>query len=541
MPSPALPNNVDAVVVGGGHNGLVAAAYLARAGASVALFERREIVGGAAVTEEIVPGFKFSRAAYVNSLLRPEIIRELDLKSHGFEMLPRNPSSFTPCLDGRWLLLGPDPDLNHREISKFSAKDAAALPRYEALLEKAARFVEPLLDAPPPDLAAPRFRDRAASVAALAKVAFSALKLGRDLPSLLEILTAPARKILERWFESEPLRGTLATDSIIGAMASPSTPGSGYVLFHHVMGETDGARGVWGYVRGGMGQLTSAIAAAAAGAGAHVFPRRPVAQIVVEGGRAAGVELEDGSVVRARVVLSCADPQVTFLRLLDSSALPDAFRAHIQALDFSSAVTKINVALDRLPSFRCLPGHDAGPQHRGTVHIVSTLDEIEGAYRDACAGKESERPVIEMTLPSSLDNSLAPPGKHVASLFVQYTPYRLAAGSWEEPGRKEAFADRVFRVIEEYAPGFTASVIARDVLSPLDLERVFGLTGGNIFHGSMGLDQLFWLRPAAGYARYRTPVEGLYLCGAGAHPGGGVLGAPGRNAARVVLSDLGVT
>jgi phytoene dehydrogenase-like protein len=320
-------------------------------------------------------------------------------------------------------------------------------------------------------------------------------------------------------------------------MLSPSTPGSGYVLFHHVMGETEGARGVWGYVRGGMGALSGAIAAAARAAGARLETGRGVERIIVEDGRARGVVLHGGSEVRARLVLSNADPRATFLGLLPPECLPAGFRSRIEALDFSSPVTKINVALDRLPSFSALPGDAPGPQHRGTVHFTENVEEIEAAYRDAAAGRPSRRPVIEATIPSALDPGLAPAGRHVLSLFVQYTPYDLASGSWDEPGLKEEFADRVFAVIEEFAPGFTRSVIARDVLSPLDLERIFGLSGGNIFHGAMRLDQLFWLRPAAGWSRYRTPVEGLYLCGAGAHPGGGVLGAAGRNAARVAIAD----
>lgn len=528
----------DAIVIGAGHNGLVAAAYLARAGLRVAVLERRDIVGGAAVTEVLVPGFRFSRAAYVQSLFRPRIIQDLALASHGFEMIPRSPSSFTPLLDGRHLFLGPDSAQNQREVAKFSARDAQALPHYEALMEKTARFLEPLLDRPPPDLDSPGFLARFASFRHLAGLGLSALSLGKDIPRVLEILTAPAKSILERWFESEPLRGTLATDAIIGAMGSPSTPGSAYVLLHHVMGETNGVRGVWGYVRGGMGSLSRAIARAAEAAGARILTERPVTRILVEGGRAAGVVLANGSEVRAPLVLSNADPKVTFLDLLPASSLPEEFHSRISTLDFSSGVTKINAALDRLPSFTALPGSAAGPQHRGTVHIVSTMDEIEKAYLDAAAGRSSARPVIEMTLPSSLDSTLAPAGKHVVSLFVQYTPYRLAEGKWDDAGRKDAFADLVFRVIEEYAPGFTSSVIARDVLSPLDLERIYGLTGGNIFHGAMGLDQLFWLRPAAGYARYRTPIPGLYLAGAGAHPGGGVLGAAGRNAALAALADL---
>ncbi len=537
MPNPTLPRAVDAIVIGGGHNGLVAAAYLARAKLSVAVLERRHLLGGAAVTEEIVPGFKFSRAAYVNSLFRPQIIRDLELKSHGFTMLPRNPSSFTPCADGRHLFLGPDSALNHREISKFSTRDAEALGSYEALLEKAARFAEPILEKAPPNLGEGSWIEKLESLKELASLGWGALKLGKDLPLVLELLTAPARKVLDRWFESEPLRGTLATDAIIGAMVSPSTPGSGYVLLHHVMGETDGARGVWGYVQGGMGMLAEAIGRAARKAGAQIFTGIAVSRVLVENGKARGCVLDDGTEIQARLVLSNADPRVTFLQLTPRESVTGDLVKRIESMDFSSAVTKINLALDRLPSFKALPGHDPSPQHRGTVHIVSTLEEIEAAYRDACAGRPSARPVIEMTLPTSLDPSLAPSGKHVASLFVQYTPYRLAEGSWDDPGRKDAFADRVFKVIEEFAPGFTRSVIARDILSPLDLERIFGLTGGNIFHGSMSLDQLFWLRPAPGWARYRTPVKGLYLCGSGAHPGGGVLGAPGRNAAMAAIED----
>jgi phytoene dehydrogenase-like protein len=532
----------DAIVIGGGHNGLIAAAYLARAGLDVIVLERRSMVGGCTVTEEIVPGYKFSRASYVNSLLRPDIIRDLRLKDHGFHLYPRTPSSFTPLLNGGHLTLGPDAESNTREIAKFSRHDAEAFPRYEAMLDRFARFLEPSLDAPPPDLASDSWLERWHSVLELGKIGIGALRLGTSLPSMVELLTAPARRILERWFESEPLRGTLATDAIIGAMASPSTPGSGYVLFHHVMGESDGARGVWAYVRGGMGALADAIASAARSHGVHIETDRSVAKILVEDGAAAGVALEDGTELRGRRVLSGVDPRWTFLSFLDQNDLPVDFRRHFETWDFSSAVTKINVAVDRIPVFSALTSdglsaHRVGPQHHGTIHMNSTMHEIEDAYADAVNGRNSTRPIIEMTIPSALDDSLAPEGHHVISLFVQYTPYNLREGSWEDPATREVFADRVFDCIEEYAPGFKASVIGRDVLSPLDLERVFGITGGNIFHGSMSLDQLFWLRPVAGWARYRTPVKRLYLCGAGAHPGGGVLGAPGRNAARVALAD----
>lgn len=538
LPTDAGPRSFDAAIIGAGHNGLVAAAYLAKAGLTVLVLERREVVGGTAVTEEVFPGFKFSRAAYVLSLFRPEITRELRLADHGFAVIPRNPSSFTPLLDGRSLLLGPDPGMNRQEIGKFSTRDAEAFPRYGTMLDRIARFVEPVLDMAPPDLAATEGRERVEALGDLAKLGWRAMRLGRDLPRLLEVWVAPAARILDRWFESEPLKSTLATNAIIGAMASPSTPGSGYLLLHHAMGQTDGVRGVWGYVRGGMGTLTQAIAAAARAHGATILTGHPVAKIWTEGNQARGVVLEDGAMIRARVVISNADPKVTFLNLLPPESLPEPFRDRIRSLDFSSGVTKINVALDRLPSFTARPGHAPGPQHCGTIHLVSAMEEIEVAFRDALAGRPSARPVIEMTLPSSLDPTLAPPGKHVMSLFVQYTPYTLAQGSWDDPGTKEAFADRVFRVIEEFAPGFTASVLARDILSPLDLERIFGLTGGNIFHGAMGPDQLFWRRPAPGWSRYRTPVKNLYLCGAGAHPGGGLIGAAGRNAALAILADL---
>jgi phytoene dehydrogenase-like protein len=529
----------DAIVIGGGHNGLVAAAYLARAGREVLVLEKRPFLGGCAVTEEIFPGFRYSRASYVNSLFRPAIIRELELKRFGFRMLPRNPSSFTPLLDGRSLLLGPDAELNRREVSKFSRRDAESLPRYEALLDRCARFLEPTLDRAPPDPFAPGLGQKLRALAALGALGLRALGLGADALRLLEILGAPARRILERWFESEPLRATLATDAIIGAMLSPSTPGSGYILFHHVMGETDGARGVWGYVEGGMGALSEAIAASARRLGARIETGQAASAIIALDGRARGVALEDGSELRARAVLSAIDPRRTFLDLLPVGALPEEFRARIAHFDFSSCVTKINVALSRLPEFRAAPGAGPGPQHRGTIHFTGTLDEIERGYRDALDGRPSERPIIEMTIPSALDGTLAPPGKHVASLFIQYTPYQLAKGSWDDPGVKDRFADRVFEVIEDFAPGFSASVLHRDILSPLDLERVFGLTGGNIFHGAMGLDQLFWLRPAPGWSGYRTPLPRLYLAGAGAHPGGGVLGAPGRNAAAAALADFG--
>jgi phytoene dehydrogenase-like protein len=521
----------DAVIVGAGHNGLVTAAYLARAGQKVLVLEAQDRVGGAAVTEEPWPGFKVSTAAYVVSLFRPEIVRDLDLARHGYELLPRNPSSFTPFPDDRSLLMGPDPVLNRREVAKFSARDADRLPAYEAMLERIARAIEPTLLETPPD----PFSGRLGDLVRLGRTGWRFLKLGRDGPRAVEILTAPARAILDRWFESDEVKATLATDAIIGAMASPSTPGTAYVLFHHVMGECNGARGVWGYVRGGMGSLSEAIAAAARAHGTEIRTGARVEAIRVAGGRTTGVVLVGGEEVTARRVISNADATVTLLGLVGAEHLPDDVAEAVRSIDYSSASLKVNLALSELPSFTALPGHAAGPQHRGTIHVCPGLDYIERAFDDARAGRPSASPILECTLPSVVDPSIAPPGRHVMQIFVQYAPYRLADGTWD--GRKEAFGDRCVEILEEYAPGFRRSILHREVLTPVDIERRFGLTGGNIFQGAMGLSQLAFMRPVPGYADYRTPVPGLYLCGAATHPGGGVMGACGYNAAREILRD----
>jgi phytoene dehydrogenase-like protein len=521
----------DCIIIGAGHNGLVTAAYLARAGRKVLVLERREMVGGACVTEELWPGFKLSTASYVNSLFRPEIIRDLQLKRHGFEMLARNPSSFSPFLDGRHLLLGPDADLNRREISKFSTRDAEALPRYERMLERVADFIEPTLLMTPPDPWSGRLED----MAQLTRLAWRFSRLGADGPRAVEILTGAARPILDRWFESEQLKVTLATDAVIGAMASPSMPGTAYVLFHHVMGECDGARGVWGYVRGGMGGLSNAIAAAARGYGAEIRCGAAVERITVRDGKATGVVLTDGTELTASQVASNADAHVTFLKLTAAADLPAEFVEAVRAIDYSSPTLKINLALSELPSFTALPGDGPGPQHRGTIHVAEDIDAVERAYDDAKYGRPSETPMLECTIPSVVDDTLAPPGKHVMSMFVQYAPTTLRGAHWDEV--KEKVADRCLEIMDQYAPNFSRSVIHRQVLSPLDIERRFGLTGGNIFQGAMNLHQLFFLRPVPRYAQYRTPVRGLYLCGAATHPGGGVMGACGYNAAREMLRD----
>ncbi len=523
----------DLIVIGGGHNGLVTAAYLARAGLKVCVLERRDVLGGACVTEEIWPGFKVSTAAYVNSLLRPEIIRDLELKRHGFEMLPRSPSSFTPFPDGRSLLLGPDKAMSHREIAKFSAKDADALPKYEAMLERVADFLEPTLTMTPPN----PWSLGPANLLQLARLGLAFVKLGPDGQKAVEILTGAATPILDRWFESEQLKVTLATDAIIGAMASPSMPGTAYVLFHHVMGECDGVRGVWGYVRGGMGGISNAIAAAAREHGAEIRTGAEVGRILVRGGSVYGVALADGTEIRAPRVASGVDANVTFLRLMDRADLPADFLEAVRNIDYASASCKINLALSELPDFTALPGSSPGPQHRGTIHISPTMEYIERAYDDAKYGRPSANPIIEATIPSSLDDTLAPAGKYVMSMFTQYFPYELASGL-SLAAEKQKYADRCIDLMTQYAPNFKRAVIDRQVLSPVDLEQRFGLTGGNIMQGVMSLSSLSFMRPVPGYADYRTPVHGLYLCGAATHPGGGVMGACGYNAAREIQRDV---
>jgi phytoene dehydrogenase-like protein len=519
----------DAIVVGAGHNGLVTACYLARAGLRVLVLERRYVVGGACVTEEVFPGFKVSTAAYVTSLFRKEIVRDFRLGDHGLQILSRNPSSFTPFPDGRCLLLGPDTAPNQAEIAKFSRRDAERYPAYEAMLTRVADFVEPTLTATPPNLLRPRPRD----LVRLLALGAAFRRLGPTASEAAEILTGAARVVLDRWFESSELKATLATDAIIGAMASPSMSGTAYVLLHHVMGETDGKRGVWGYVRGGMGGLTQALARAAHGLGVTIRCEAEVTRILTRDGHVTGVAVASGDEYRAPIVASNADAHVTFLRLLDRATLPGEFVAAVERINYESASLKINVALGELPSFQACPGKEAGAHHRGTIHICPDLDYIERAYDDAKFGAPSRRPVLECTLPSVLDPSVAPPGRHLMSIFVQYAPYALREATWD--GLRESFADRCFDVLDEYAPNFRRAVLARQVLTPLDLERTFNLTGGNIFQGAMIPSQLFSLRPVAGYADYRTPVRGLYLCGAAAHPGGGVMGAPGWNAAREIL------
>ena len=522
----------DAIIVGGGHNGLVTAAYLARAGLRVLVLERRPLVGGACVTEDLWPGYKVSTAAYLCGLMHPRIIADLHLARFGYEVLPKDPAFFSPFPDGRALFVWRDERKTAGEIARFSRRDAARYADYETFLARLAEFVEPWLLTTPPDLQSRGVAD----FWQLGRLAWQTMRLPpQTLTQGIRILTQSARDFLDAWFDSPELKASLCTDGVIGARGGPSTPGTAYVLFHHCMGQAAGKRGLWGFVRGGMGALSDALAAAARSHGATIRTNAEVAHVLVRNGRAHGAVLSTGEEVSGRLVASNADPKRTLLSLLPPGLLEAEFRREVEAIRMEGVAMKINLALEGLPDFTAAPGTSVGPQHRGTTHIGPTMEYIDRAWEDASRGEPSAAPFLEVTIPTTYDPSLAPEGKHVMSIFVQYAPYGLRCGSWD--ACKEAYAERVIDTLAGYAPNLKSLIAHRQVLSPLDLERVFGLTGGDIFHGDMTLDRLFFMRPVPGWARYRTPVRGLYLCGAGAHPGGGVMGAPGFNAAREILAD----
>ena len=523
-------NPFDVVIVGGGHNGLVTAAYLARAGRKVLVLERRELVGGCSVTEEIWPGFRVSTAAYLSSLLQDRIVRELELERFGYLVDPKDPAFFSVFPDGRHFFMWQDDRKTLEEIAKFSKRDAETYPAFEHHLEKLAQVVEGLLLTSPPDFP-PR---GAADFIDYIKLAARMRKLSRsEIVGLVKIFTQSATDFLDEWFESPEVKVTLATDGVIGANGGPRSPGTAYILLHHCMGGVGGKRGLWGFVRGGMGAISESIARSARSKGAEIRVNAPVERILVRNGRVRGVVMEGGEEIEAPIVASNLDPHVTFLKLLGEGDLDPEFRDSIRRFRIEGTSLKINLALSGVPDFKALPG--AGPQHRATMHICPSIEYIERAWDDAKYGRPSERPMLEMTMPTMYDPSLAPPGHHIMGIFIQYAPYTLNGLKWDDI--REPYADHILSLIEEYAPNFRSLVVARQVLSPLDLERRFGLTGGNIFHGEMSLDQMFVMRPVAGWARYRMPVGGLYLCGSGAHPGGGVMGAPGYNAARAILKS----
>ena len=523
----------DVVIIGGGHNGLVAAAYLTRAGRKVLVLERRDLVGGCAVTEEVWPGYRVSTAAYLTSLLDAKVIRELELERFGYQVDAKDPAFFSPFPDGRHMFMWQDQKRTLEEIAKFSRRDAERYPAYEEHLEGLARVVESLLLVTPPPFPARGLGDAIEYFKLAARVRRLA---GRDLAGLVKIFTQSASDFLDEWFESEELKVTLATDGVIGANGGPRSPGTAYILMHHCMGGVAGKRGLWGFVRGGMGAVSESMAASARHAGATIRTGAPVAKILVRGGRASGVVLENGDEIEASTVVSDVDPRRTFLGLVEEKELPPEFVGAIRRFRSEGTSLKINLALDGLPDFRALPG-TPGPQHRATMHICPSVEYVERAWDDAKYGRPSERPMLELTIPTMYDPSLAPEGKHIMGIFLQYAPYRLRESDWDST--RDGFADRVINLIEEYAPNIKSIVLNRQVITPLDMERTFGLTGGNIFHGEMSLDQMFVMRPVAGWARYRTPIRGLYLCGSGTHPGGGVTGAPGHNAAREILRDTG--
>ena len=519
----------DAIIIGGGHNGLVCAAYLARAGRRVLVVERRERVGGAAVTEEVFPGFRFSVFSYVVSLLRPEIIRELELARHGLQILPLE-STLTPLPGGDYLAQWNDPDRNRASIARHSPRDAEAYDEYSRLMHQMARAVKPILGMIPPDPASRSPRE----LAGMLRFGRYLRGLGaRQFHELHRLMTMSSADYLDGWFESEALKATKAASGIIGTLLGPRSPGTAFVLLHHYMGELDGVFRAWGFARGGNGAVSEAIAGAARRFGAEIRTEAPVAQVLMENGRAAGVVLEGGEEIRAGRVVSNADPRRTFLQLVGEKHLPREIAEAVRRYRFRGSSAKVNLALGELPNFTCLPG--AGPHLRGAISISPSIEYLERAYDEAKYGEFSRRPYLDVIIPSLLDPSMAPPGKHVMSIFAQYAPYHLNGG-WNE-ARREAFGDAVVDTLAEYAPNLKGAILHRQVVTPDVIERTIGLSEGNIFQGELSLQQMFFLRPAPAWAAYRTPVEGLYLCGAGTHPGGGVMGASGRNAAAAILGS----
>jgi phytoene dehydrogenase-like protein len=527
-----MPAKYDAIVIGAGHNGLTAAAYLARAGRKVLVLERRHVVGGAAVTEEIFPGFRYSVCSYVVSLLRPEIIRELQLPLHGLEILPLD-GTFTPMPNGDYLWRVNDHSRTFREIARHSRRDAEVYDEYGRAMIEMGRFAKDILAMTPPDPFSLKLRDVKPLRALLQR--FQALP-ERDRHNQLQLLTMSAVDFLDQWFETDVLKATMSASGIIGTFLGVRSPGTAYVLLHHYMGDIDGAFRSWGLSKGGTGQVSESIASAAREAGAEIRLSSPVRHILVSGGEARGVVLENGDYHMARAVLSSVDPRLTFMKMVGDEHLPDEFAEDIRRYKFRGSSGKVNLALDGLPEFTCLPG--AGAHLRGAISISPGVDYMERAYDDAKYGRFSRRPYIDIVIPSLTDPLLAPPGKHVMSCFVQYAPYDLKDGTWDD-ARRDAFGDAVIDTISEYAPNLRSLILHRQVLTPLDLEQEFSLSEGNIFQGELTLEQLFFLRPAPGWADYRTPIRRLYLCGSATHPGGGIMAAPGRNAATAVMRDGG--
>ncbi len=524
-----MGQHYDAIVIGGGHNGLTNAAYLAKAGKKVLVLERRHVLGGAAVTEEIIPGFLFSECSYVVSLLRPEIIRELDLPRHGLEILPLD-GTFTPMPGGDYLWRMNDHGRTVREIRRHSRIDAEAYEEFSKMMTPMCRFVKPILSMIPPDPTTLKPKD-------LKQLHFL-LQRFRDLSSderytLVQLMTMSAADFLDQWFETDVLKATMSASGIIGTFLGIRSPGTAYVLLHHYMGEIDGAFRSWGFSRGGTGAISNAIASAAREAGVEIRTKAGVSKIIVKNGRVSGVALTSGEEISANVVSSSVDPHLTFEKFLEPRDLPGDFLEEVKRYKFRGSSGKVNLALDALPELKSMPGD--GPHLRGAISISPSVEYMERGYDDAKYGHFSRRPYVDMVIPSLTDPSVAPPGKHVLSCFVQYAPYKLAEGTWDD--QSEAFGDNVIDTLSEHMPNIKKIIVGRQVLTPLDLEREFGLTQGNIFQGELSLEQLFFLRPVPGWAYYKTPVNNLYMCGSATHPGGGIMAAPGRIASQVILKE----
>lgn len=520
----------DAIVIGGGHNGLVCACYLARGGLKTLVLERRGVIGGAAVTEEFHPGFRNSTASYTVSLLNPKVIRELNLAGHGLKVIQRPLSNFLPLPDGGYLKVGPDTASTQEEFARFSRRDAERLPAYEAMLEGAAEALRELTLATPP------------AVGGGLPALFQAARQGRRLwklpratqRDLLALFTRSAAEFLDDWFESDPVRAVFGFDAVVGNYASPYAPGSAYVLLHHVFGEVNGKKGVWGHAIGGMGAITQAMAAEARRLGVEIRMESPVGEVTVNNDRVTGVTLESGERLTAKRIVSGIHPRLLYGKLIGSAHLDADFNRRIAGYKSGSGTLRMNVALSELPDFTALPG--PGPHLGAGIIMAPSLDYMDRAYTDARTRGYALEPIVEMLVPSTLDDSLAPAGKHVASLFCQQFAPELPDGrSWDD--EREAGAEAAINVVNRHAPNFKASILGKLVLTPLDLERRFGLVGGDIFHGKLNLDQLGAARPVLGHGNYRGPLKGLYMCGSGTHPGGGVTGLPGHNAAREILSD----
>jgi len=526
----------DALIVGGGHNGLVCAAYLAAAGLKVTVLERREVVGGAAVTEEFHPGFRNSVASYTVSLLNPKVIRDLDLPGYGLKVVERRVANFLPTADGRYLLSGGG--RTQEEVARFSARDASRLADYAERLESIADVLRDIVLTTPPNVLQGSWRTALPELVRAARFGGRLRQLDMtQRRELLALFSMSAGDYLDGWFESDPIKAVYGFDGIVGNYASPYSPGSAYVLLHHVFGEVNGKRGAWGHAIGGMGAITQAMARCAAARGVVIRVGTPVREVLVEGDRAVGVVTGSGETLRASAVISNLNPKLLYMNMFAPAALPPEFREHMSHYRCGSGTFRMNVALRELPDFSCLPGRQLADHHTAGIIIAPTLAYMERAYFDARLHGWSRQPIVELVIPSTLDDSLAPPGQHVASLFCQHVAPTLPNGqSWD--AHRETVADLMIDTVNAYAPNFKAAVLGRQIMSPLDLERTFGLVGGDIMHGVLSLDQLFSARPMLGYGNYRGPLRGLYMCGAGTHPGGGVTGAPGHNAAHEVLSDF---